>query len=315
MMIEQAPKAWQAIDGILVHVGAGSDVPLEAYLTTNAERIVLLEPDPELANTLCKRARANSRVEVIEAAVSHRGSNATLHRYSLEGQATLHPLPAPPQRWPGLKANSQVAVTSQALSELLEDLNLAEDKAHWLILDIPGELLQALKALAEHRPCQPVQHLSLVLGPLTPAVERDWPKLRNALEKAGYRLEEIVGQGEERTYHASADRLWKSNYKLTAELNSANERIESLTEELKGQRDEAEQALEMQRRKVASLQAECSTLKQEKRQLEADNEETQQRQTLLEEELRKAEVQLELIKELFLSNDDAEQLETKERDA
>lgn len=272
-------SALHRVDGTILHLGAGECRELEAYLETGAEQIVLVEPAPEAAEALRQRAQYEPRVKVIEAAVADQEGDANLHRYNVTGLATLHPPKTPPDQWPALREIVQLHVKAFNLAQLLTQVTLAEDKQHWLVIETPGEEKQVLRALREHGVPQQFAHLSLTLGSLTPEMEQARPVLLQTLEKIGYRLEHVVTQAGQLVYHAKADAQWKTFQRLKND------------------------------------QQRSEKLQQENRQLKAENEEIQQRQAQLEEELRRAEVQIELIKELFLSKEDEEQLEIKERDA
>lgn len=65
-----------------------------------------------------------------------------------------------------------------------------------------------------------------------------------------------------------------------------------------GSESEAQQLEELKKELQVKSQ-ELSELKIKNRQLQADNEETKERQKLMDEELRKAEAQIELIMELM----------------
>ncbi|SEG45335.1 hypothetical protein [Billgrantia desiderata] len=292
-------SALHRVDGIILHLGAGKCRELDTYLETAAEQIVLVEPNPEAAQGLRQRAEADPRVKVIEAAVAGQGGTAKLHRYNVSGLATLHPLKTLPTQWPGLREVAQLQVKALDMAQLLGRVTLAEDKQHWLVIETPGEEKQVLRALREHDFPQRFAHLSLTIGSLTPQVEEARPVLLQALEETGYRLEHVVSQAGQLVYHAKGDTQWKMIQDLKASLKSA---------------EEANQRLKNERQSLEKLQVSNGNLQQENRQLKAENEGIQQRQALLEDELRKAEVQVELIKELFLSKEDAEQLETKERE-
>ncbi|MDN3522095.1 FkbM family methyltransferase [Halomonas ramblicola] len=321
MMEWETLSAWQDTNGTLLHLGAGECRELEVYLNTQAKRIVLVEADPQVAQALRRRTQSESRVQVIEAAVAEKSGKATLYRYNLKGLTTLYPFTSSSSRWPGLRLESELTIQAISFSQLLEQLALEEDKAHWLVIDAPGVEAQLLKALAGQVPTQRFSYLSLHSSRFVSGDQSAWPALRQTMEKANYRLEDVTGYGSQRISHAGIVENWIVSCQLGKEKQRAEELQASCdnmlqeSQQLKQQLAEAEQALSKQKHQVEELQAARGSLQHENRQLKAENEEIQQRQALLEEELRKAEVQLELIKELFLSKEDAEQLETKERDA
>lgn len=287
-------SALQGVDGTILHLGAGKCRELDTYLETAAEQIVLVEPDPEAAQGLRQRAEADPRVKVIEAAVGGQGDSAKLHRYNVPGLATLHPLKTPPTQWPGLREVAQLHVKTLDFKQLLEQVALAESKQHWLVIETPGEEAQVLRALREHEIPQRFAYLSLTLGSLTPQLEQARPVLFQALEEAGYRLEHVVNQAGQLVYHAKADAQWQALQEVKAELKTA---------------EGANQRLKREHQSLEKLQANNGTLQQENLQLKAEKEEIQQRKALLEEELRKADIQIELIKDLFL-NEGVAQKET-----
>ncbi|MFC0311371.1 FkbM family methyltransferase [Chromohalobacter canadensis] len=143
-------SALDKVDGTIMHLGAGECRELQTYLATAAEQIVLVEPDPEAAQSLRQRTHKEPRVTVIEVAVAAKGGEATLYRYNASGQATLHALKKAPNRWPGLRQLANSPVKTLSLDQLLTQVTLADDKQHWLVVEVPGEEQQVLHAMREH---------------------------------------------------------------------------------------------------------------------------------------------------------------------
>lgn len=307
-MVQHKIPAWQETNGTILHLGAGECTELPLYLATQAEKIILLEPNPELAHALRQCVSHEPRVSVIEAAVAEKSGECVLYCYNANFLATINPIDEPPLRWPGLREERQVKVKTLSLHELLSQVNLTQDKKHWMVIECVGEEKTVLQALAKEE--QTIHYISLVTSTLTPKIEDAWPCLRVQMQEAGYGLEDITGQGDERSYHASRAAGWSASLKLEESLSSLEAERDDLLKKLNVEQ-EVKRNQEEQIKKLVSLQ---EALKQENQQLKAENEGIQQRQALLEDELRKAEVQVELIKELFLSKEDAEQLETKERE-
>lgn len=289
-MMQPLISALNRVDGTILHLGAGECHELDAYLKTAAERIVLVEPDPEAAQALRLRTEAEKRVTVIETAVASKGSEAKLHRYNVAGLATLHPLKSPPAQWPGLRETTQIHAKVVDPAQLFKGITLDEGKQHWLVIETPGEEIQVLKAIREYKTPQRFAYLSLTIGSLTPQMEQARSALLQALEETGYRLEHVVTQAGQMVYHAKTDAQWQTIEELKTALKSS---------------EETNQQLKQKQQSLEKLQASNGTLHQENRQLKAENEEIQQRQAQLEEELRKAEVQVELIKELFFKEGEA----------
>lgn len=267
-------SALDKMDGTIVHLGAGECRELQTYLETAAEQIVLVEPDPEVAESLRQRTHKEPRVTVIEVAVAAKEGEATLYGYNASGQATLHALKKPPVRWPGLRQIAKSPVKTLSLAQLLAQITLAEDKQHWLVVETPGEEQQVLCAMREYALSQRFGYLSLAIGSLIPQMEQARLTLLQTLDEIGYRLEHVMTQPDQLVYYAT---------------NGGRE------------------APGRDKQRLEKLQTSNSELQQENRQLKAESEEIHQRQEQLEEELRKAEVQVELIKAIFLSEAEAQE--------
>lgn len=229
-------SALQGVNGTILHLGAGLCRELDAYLETAAEQIVLVEPDPEAAQGLRERTATEARVTVIEAAVAGEGGEATLHRYSVSGLSTLHPLKTLPTQWPGLREIAQLQVKALDMAQLLEQVTLEEDKQHWLVIETPGEEKQVLLTIGKHCTPQHFAYLSLTIGGLTPLMEQTRPLILQRLEESGYRLEHISTQGGQLVYHAKVDAQWKMIQKLNATLEMADEENKELKDQAKNHR-------------------------------------------------------------------------------
>lgn len=297
------------VDGTILHIGAGQCSELENYLDTPASAIVLLEPNPDDARILKQRARQHKRVKVISAAVSDSDGKATLY---LCNDERFNGVVAPEKfshQLPGLQALATPKVATMTIASLLETLSLAKEKTHCLVIEARGAeetILRSLKEVSGH----PVFEHIVIYTSTAGAVDQTnitSSSLLAKLSTTGYRVAEVTFyQKGYFVYSAIKDALLEVNSELQHSLDSIKEENRKAKEE--------NQNLKEQLKLTEKLQSSNGTLQQQNRQLKAENEEFQQRQMLLEEELGKAEIQLELIKELFLSKEDEEQLETKERE-
>lgn len=231
-MDQQPISALKNVNGTILHLGAGECRELESYLETAAEWIVLVEPDPQFAQTLRLRSHAEPRVKVIEAAVSDQEGEGELHHYSVTGLATLHPLKVLPKQWPGLRKVVSTGVKTIDMAQLLEQVVLASDKQHWLLIETPGEERQVLQAIRRHEAPQPFDYITLILSNLTPEVEQARPMLLEMFEEAGYRLEHMTTKTDQMAYHAKADIQWKEYQELKAECGKLKILNTELTQQL-----------------------------------------------------------------------------------
>lgn len=270
-MVQHALSAWHDVNGVILHLGAGECRELTDYLATRAERIVLVEPDPELAHALRQRVSQEPRVTIIEAAVAETSGKRTLHRFNTPGLATLNPLEQPPLRWPGLREIESVEVRVINLSELMNQVGLQQEQVHWLIIDCPGEEETVIWALGKKE--NTFRYVSLHTGSMMPENEQAWPRLRKSLHQAGYCLEDITGHGDDRTYHASMAILSCLSSQFQEGVKEREKLIKLLEEEKK---------IRLRR------ESDCVELQQDKEVLLSKNE-------LMKQEIDRAVAQLSYI--------------------
>lgn len=122
---------------VIVHIGAGRCEELDAYLSSSAGRIVLVEPRAPLAAELRMRSAMDSRVEVLEVAVTNNPQHNKLNEYSMPGLDSLY-LPTGLKRlFPGLRLLARQPVSTITVAELLERCAFVGDQ-NALIVQAPG---------------------------------------------------------------------------------------------------------------------------------------------------------------------------------
>ncbi|NIC38940.1 hypothetical protein HBJ58_19970 [Halomonas desiderata] len=292
-MVQHTIPAWQETNGTILHLGAGECTELPLYLATRAEKIVLLEPNPELAHALRQCVSHEPRVSVIEAAVAEKTGECVLYCYNAKFLATINPIDEPPLRWPGLREEKQIKVKALSLHELLSQLNLAEDKKHWMLIECPGEEKNLLQALVKAE--QAIHYISLATSTLTPKIEDAWPRLRVQLHEAGYGLEDITGQGDDRFYHTFRTAGWSASLKLRESLSSLEAERDATLKLLEAEKAEKES----KDKEKSELLRQQSILQLEMQKLTLANEDMEKQLKLLGEELRKSEVQFNAISKLL----------------
>lgn len=130
---------------VALFVGGGDGLELSAALASGVNRVVVLEPDPDIVAEL--RA-GEAAVTVIPAALAEAPGQAVLHRYDfsiLSGIAA--PAPAMQTVFPGLSQLDQVEVDCITLVMLLDSLGLKPRQATVLVVNAPAFASQAVSAL------------------------------------------------------------------------------------------------------------------------------------------------------------------------
>lgn len=219
MIVPPPLPDWCAVDGTIVHIGAGECRELGTYLKVGAERIVLVEPDPTMAGELSRTADGAPHIEVLQLAVGGSCGDGSLYKYNVHGLSSLSPLESNSIRWPGLRKVEQVAVRIIDLRGLLEGLKLSSNKSHWLVVEAAGEERGILRTLGDAVESNIFSHLSVRFHAHTVTSPERRAEFIESFELAGYRLQHLTQHpsGDD-IYHARPDEVW-------AKLRSTQERL------------------------------------------------------------------------------------------
>jgi FkbM family methyltransferase len=133
----------------IVHLGAGRCSELANYLTFQPQQILLVEADPKLAADLEKRTADLEPVTVKCAAVAGNPGPATFLRFTVSEWNSLHAPSGLLELLPGLKMVESLQVTTVSPVDLIQPLKLKAEQESLLIVDLPGEELSVLQALAQ----------------------------------------------------------------------------------------------------------------------------------------------------------------------
>ncbi|WP_334078986.1 class I SAM-dependent methyltransferase [Microbulbifer sp. M83] len=121
----------------IVHIGAGSGEELPEYLATDTRHIVLVEPNPSMAESLRLRHEDDPRVKVLEYAVSDDRTLNTLATYNFSAANGIYPADDILRTFPGLRLKKILPVETKSVSELLVDLDLVGER-NLLVVQAPG---------------------------------------------------------------------------------------------------------------------------------------------------------------------------------
>ncbi|MFG6179126.1 hypothetical protein ACGTN6_17960 [Halomonas sp. THAF12] len=176
----------------IIHIGASEGSRLAEWLKGDARRIVLVEPNPVLAERLRQAASGHSHVKVVEAAVAAEPGSCELLEYNLPQASGLHEPIELKRLFPGLKLLHRHPISTISPQQLMAEYGPAKgDVPVHLILHAPGEEHAILQALMENDQLSRVSELCVTSStvphqPDTPPVEQTL----GALKDYGFELTE-----------------------------------------------------------------------------------------------------------------------------
>ncbi len=322
----------------LVHMGAGRCIELEEYLTLQPRQLLLVEADSQLAEDLQNRIENVTQAQVSCVAIAGNPGQATLYRYNLPEVNSLHPASGLMDLFPGLKLVEQQQVEAVSPVTLLKPLQLQAEKENRLVIDLPGEELPVLEALQQSQQLELFSLVYLYCGrePLyegsEPAtrilewlkaegfdmvVEDDspdpdrpcWSFRRNALHLRYRGLQQQVekltqdrdGQAKlANDRQSQLDQVSKTRDEQAKVVVDLQAQIEKLTQDRDSQIDNLSKQVEQQAKQITDKQAQMEYAQRALQEKDAQIAESTQRQRLLDDEIIKAEAQIDLIKDVLL---------------
>lgn len=135
------------VPNIVVYLGAGRGSDLDTYLAIGVQRVVLVEANPALAESLRDRARDDTRIEVVEAAVAAQKAPANLFVFNMAEMSSLREPTGLRSIFPGLRVRGKIQLETLALKPFLDGVTLRSDEVSCLVIDTPGEELDIIREL------------------------------------------------------------------------------------------------------------------------------------------------------------------------
>ena len=148
----------------IIHIGAGQAKELSQWLNTGAKHVILVEPNPRLAEKLRQKTAGMDQVVVLETAVTTTAANNQLHEYNLPEASSLHSATGLKTLFPGLKTNAIHTVATLSPKKLLIDYAPKPDQLAMLVLQAPGEEHAILKALVNTGQLEQFSELRLAVS-------------------------------------------------------------------------------------------------------------------------------------------------------
>jgi FkbM family methyltransferase len=317
--------------GTIVHVGAGSGAVVADYATLAPRRVVLIEGDPDNAADLRTAARNCAWAEVVECIVAAEAGEALWHRFDLPRFNGLRVPARLGAHYPRLRELGTATVATTALASLAA-LNepARKDAADVLVLDLPGQegaLLAAVPSGLLHRfPWIVVRACAIdddtedaageriadalkphCFRPARSRVDADaaWPLLLFQLDTARLRNERLRAkvstleeqakqqQRELRQFAAERDLLAEASVKDKGRLRAERDELAERTRQLAQQVEALQAGIEERDRRIAEFD-------QRFEQQAAEHRDVAARQILLQEELARAEGQLDTLRAVLL---------------
>ncbi len=283
----------------ILHIGAGEASELPQLLETGAERIVLVEPNPELAERLRQRTALHPRVTVVEAAITTSWANNQLKEYNLPEACSLHPATGLKTLFPGLKVKSTHTVATLSPDQLLVEHGPQSGQRALLAIQVPGEEHALLQKLISTDQLKNFSELRVSANPK--------PYYQGSVA-AENTLQALVDYGYQITDENQQDPDWPSWQLVRNPLIDQISTLQAENEELKASTRQLEEALkqnqqqevqteEQLKQQQSEVTRQQSELEEKNVQIKVLNSSTQQHEQKLEQSLRaKAEAEKWLTK-------------------
>jgi hypothetical protein len=132
----------------IVHVGAGADAREEDYSPLQANRIVLIEADPEAASRLAERFEGHPSITVLHHLIAAREEDTVFYRFTLPAFNAPLGLGRLREIYPRVAQEGTLFMRSRTLPSILEQHGVRSGERNLLILEIPGQERSVLASLS-----------------------------------------------------------------------------------------------------------------------------------------------------------------------
>ena len=135
---------------LVIGAGEGRDIPPDWQ--EHFQRLVLVEPLPELARSLRLAFGEDPNVKVLETAIIpgvNAGDTVTLYEFNWAQASSRHQPADLLQLFPGLKTERMRRVSALSPQQLIRELDLSADGEHALVLEAPADEGPIISALIE----------------------------------------------------------------------------------------------------------------------------------------------------------------------
>jgi FkbM family methyltransferase len=263
---ERQCSSLRSPDAIL-HIGAGRGAELAVYRDFDAARILLVEPQADLAARLRVEASAMPNVRVLQLAVAKESGNAELQLLSVEGFSSLKQAVGLRELFPGLIANGVAMVETLSLCDLIAGQSLEATDDNWLIIDAPGIESDVVDALVEDDLARFFSHVFLRAG--REALFQDCEPVERLLEQLAQLGYEPLGAADSIDPDLPGFHLWRNPAAL--KLIVLRNELGARQAELVQLKSSLETRISELGNEVISAQDEIATLRNAAEQLATDS--------------------------------------------
>lgn len=209
--------------GTVLCLGRAHHDILNALPEGAAEQIVQLEPIPEHAENLSRKAPDGQRI--LACAFGPADGPGTLHHFTMKSLASLRPATGLGTLFPGLRDTDTTEVQIWSAATLMTQLTLSDISPNLLILGAPGEEAEAITQFAElgalsgfEYVITPLPRLALYDG------AADGSTLAAKLEANGFReMQRNETDPDQPVALLQRDRVWHA---LTAERDALRQELQ-----------------------------------------------------------------------------------------
>lgn len=248
---------------MILHIGAGQASELPQWRKSDATRIVLVEPNPILAQQLRHKAADDATLTIVEAAVTPSSANTQLYEYNLPEANSLRPATGLKRLFPGLKTTATHSVATLTPTQLLADYGPAQGERAQLVLQTPGEEGAILKELIETGQLNQFQQLHLYANP-EPYYQGSIAAkdILQQLTEAGFDITDVNQQDPDWPH-------WQlTRHPLKDQLISLQEETATLKQQLEEARQQAKKAQQNEQKRQQQLEKQLAEQKQQEGELE-----------------------------------------------
>ncbi|MCC5450294.1 hypothetical protein LMJ53_00910 [Rheinheimera sp. UJ51] len=268
----------------LIWLGAGS--ARQPNLNFNAFSQVTLVDAREDACLALTQAFSEPTVTVLQQLVSVEAANHSFTCYNLPEFSAISPVTGLKELFPGLKSKSQEQLPSQAINELLEQINAKQQlvaEANTLIIDIPDQALALLNKLIETKKLSLFSNVVISYG--SSELYKGMPgisAITELLEKQYFTLKNTDDTDPDLPLYT---------FKLDAaakKITELNNKVEHLTEQLASAEQRETATLQQLEKQQAELSKQLAAVKQ---QADSEKQPLEQQKTELTKQLEAAKQQ------------------------
>lgn len=246
----------------IIHIGAGAGEELPWYLKSDAEHIILVEPNPSSAEALRKRSSNDARLQVLELAITDNPALEKLTEYNIPEADSVYRPTELQKLYPGLRAIAHHEVETKSPQWLLQQYPLKGDR-NMLVIQAPGAEMALVQAILSNNQIDKVCTFDLTI-PESSYHEGGFGAgdVIRLISDRGYNAEKIQNPNPDwQRYILTRDPKAQKIRALESELDSLTEQLqasEKKRQELQTQWSAAQDQVKSQGDQISHLQKKLS---------------------------------------------------------